>query len=103
MTIKLFITKSKKENKKYDLLDENKKYILSFGASGYSDYTQHGDYERKKRYLNRHAPSKTNEDWHKSGLYTAGWASRWILWNLPSLKDSIRDANHRFNLDIKLI
>ena len=85
------------------MLDENKKYILSFGAVGYSDYTIHKDFERKKRYLARHAPSKTNEDWHKSGLYTPGFWSRYLLWNLPSLKDSIKDVDSRFNLDVKLI
>jgi len=85
MTIKLFITKSNRTNKKYDLLDENKKYILSFGHSSYKDYTIHGDYERKKRYINRHAK---NEDWLKSGLYTAGFWSRWLLWSLPKIKHS---------------
>ena len=49
MTIKLFITKSSRPQKKYDLLDENKKYILSFGASGFSDYTQHKNYDSKKK------------------------------------------------------
>ena len=27
----LYITKSTRKNKKYDLLDSNKKYVLSFG------------------------------------------------------------------------
>ena len=101
--LKLFITKSKKENKQFDLLNENKEYILSFGAKGYSDYTIHKDFERKQRYINRHSPVKTNEDWHKSGLYTAGFWSRYLLWNLPSLRDSIKDVNSRFNLNVKLI
>ena len=39
----LYITKSTRKNKKYDLLDSNKKYLLSFGASLYSDYTIHKD------------------------------------------------------------
>ena len=58
---------------------------------------------RGKKYLARHAPSKTNEDWHKSGLYTAGFWSRWATWNLTTLKDSIKYVNTRFNLDVKLI
>lgn len=29
-----------------------------FGASGYSDFTQHKDEERKKRYLERHKKMK---------------------------------------------
>ena len=96
----VYITKSSKSQKKYDLLNENKEYILSFGAKGYSDYTQHKDFTRKQSYLARHAK---NEDWHKSGLYTAGFWSRWATWNLTTLKDSIKDINSRFNLDVKLI
>ncbi len=37
----LYITKSKRKNKKYDLLDTDKKDILSFGDNHYSDYTMH--------------------------------------------------------------
>ena len=99
--IQLFITKlSKLQKNIYDLLDENKRYILSFGAKGYQDYTQHRDFTRKQSYFARHAK---NEDWHTSGLYTAGFGSRYLLWNLPSLKDSIKDVNRRFNLDVKLL
>ena len=52
--MKLFITKSKRKNKKYDLLDENKNYILSFGDARFQDYTMHKDLDRKERYLSRH-------------------------------------------------
>ena len=45
----LYITKSKRTNKKYDLLDSDKKYILSFGDNRYSDYTMHKDDARKKK------------------------------------------------------
>ena len=44
----LYITKSKRKNKKYDLLDTDKKYILAFGDNRYSDYTMHKDDDRKK-------------------------------------------------------
>ena len=59
MTIKLFIT-----NSKNDLLNENKEYILSFGDNRYKDYSQHHDYERKRRYLARHS----GEDWSKHNI-----------------------------------
>ena len=98
--MKLFITKSKRKNKKYDLLDENKKYILSFGHSQYEDYTIHKDPDRRERYLLRH---KKNEDWDKSGIYTAGFWSKHLLWGKPTLEASIRDVNKRFNINIKLI
>ena len=45
----LYITKSKRKNKKYDLLDSDKKYIISLGAGLYSDYTIHKDSDRKNK------------------------------------------------------
>ena len=92
----LYITKSKHKNKKYVLLDSNKKYLLSFGASMYSDYTIHKD----ERYISRY---KNTEDWAANGIQTAYFMSRFLLWNLPTLQDSIRDTNRRFNINIKLI
>ena len=57
--MKLFITKSKRKNKtKYDLLDDNKIYILSFGDARFEDYTMHKDPDRKERYINRHKNEK---------------------------------------------
>ena len=50
----LYITKSKRKNKKYDLLDTDKKYLLSFGDSRYQDYTMHKNIDRKTNYLSRH-------------------------------------------------
>ena len=96
----LYITKSTRKNKKYDLLDSNKKYLLSFGDNRYQDYTIHKDQTRQANYLSRH---KANENWNKSGIYTAGFWSKHLLWNLPSLTESIRDVNKRFNINVKLI
>lgn len=90
------IIKSKKEGKKYDavFLKDNGKYkIISFGARGMSDFTKHKDEERKQRYLNRH---KKNENWNDP--LTAGALSRWVLWNLPSFRDSVKDYKKRFGL-----
>ena len=62
-----------------------------FGAANYSDYTIHKDPQRKKRYLNRH---RSNENWNDPT--TAGALSRWVLWNKPTLRDSIKDYKRRF-------
>ena len=67
----------------------------SFGALGYEDYTQHGDKKRKQLYLNRH---RKNEDW--SNPKTAGALSRWILWNKPTLEESIQDYIKRFHMHL---
>ena len=62
----------------------------------YEDFTIHKDPERKERYIERHSK---NEDWHNP--LTAGFYSRWILWNKPTITESIKDTNRRFkNLNI---
>lgn len=72
---------------------DGSKKTIHFGAKGMSDYTKHGDEERKKRYLARH---KTNEDWNNPK--TAGSLSRYVLWNKPTLTASVNDFKKRFNL-----
>ena len=56
-----------------------------------SDFTIHKDLERKKRYLQRHSK---NEDWNNP-LVASFYATN-LLWNKPSLAESIRDTNRRF-------
>ena len=70
---------------------------VDFGATGYSDYTLHKDPNRQRNYLSRHA---TRENWTKSGTDTAGFWSRWLLWNLPDLMESVKDTEARFNITI---
>ena len=84
--------KSDKPEKKYYIItkDNNRVY---FGATGYSDFTKHKDEARKQLYINRH---KNNEDWSKSGIDTAGFWSRWLLWHKPSIKESYEDIKKRF-------
>ena len=66
---------------------------VHFGATGYQDFTQHGDEERKASYLARH---KAREDWTLEGVKSVGFWARWVLWNKPSLAQSIADINRRF-------
>jgi hypothetical protein len=75
--------------------NEDKMHKIHFGAARYSDYTKHKDPERKRQYIIRH---QTTENWTKSGVLTAGFWSRWVLWNLPSYRESVADTKHRFNL-----
>lgn len=94
--------KSKNKDKKFSVYAYNGKKIklINFGAKGYEDYTIHKDDERKKRYIDRH---KEKEDWKKSGVLTAGFWSRWILWNKKSFSASLRNTIEKFNLKIKNI
>ena len=79
---------------KYYIITKSGKKI-KFGALGYSDFTQHKDEARKQRYINRH---KKNETWTKSGIDTRGFWSKWLLWNLPSIKESYADIKRRFSI-----
>jgi len=94
---KLKITKSNNPKKKFTAIFFNKegKKIKTqhFGSFGMSDFTKHKDEERKERYLNRH---RKRENWDNP--LSAGALSRFILWNKPSLRESIKDFKNRFNL-----
>ena len=90
------ITKSTRQGKKMMAIfyDEAKKKVKTthFGASGYEDYTTHGDLQRKQNYLSRHG----NENWND--YMTAASLARFILWNKPTLSASIEDYMNRFKL-----
>jgi hypothetical protein len=92
---KVVIKKSTNSAKKYMAIfyeDGKKIKTIHFGAAGMSDYTKHKNKSRKKRYMNRH---RTRENWNNP--MTAGALSRWILWNKPTLKESIQDYKKKFN------
>jgi hypothetical protein len=90
------IRKSHKPEKKFDAVfeKEGRTKVVPFGQRGYSDFTKHKDVTRRARYLNRH--SGMGEHWDRPD--TPGALSRWILWNKPTLKGSIRDFKRRFKV-----
>jgi hypothetical protein len=94
---KVTLSRSSRAEKKFMVKVGNK--TVHFGAKGYEDYTIHKDYERYLRYINRH---KARENWKRSGIETPGFWARWILWNLPNFKASVKDTEKRFNLVISL-
>ena len=91
--------KSDKPDKKYFVelgTESGRRKRVYFGAAGMNDYTKFSALERderKRRYMERH---QANEDWGQSGMDTAGFWSRWILWNKPTVKDSLADTLRRF-------
>jgi hypothetical protein len=90
------LKKSTRKDKKYMIQIDSK--TVHFGQKGASDYTINKDDDRKKLYLGRH---KKNEDWTvKGGLMTAGFWSRWLLWNMKTINSSINDINKRFKIKI---
>ena len=97
----VYLQKSDKKDKKFKVTIVNpnsKNKTIYFGASGYSDFTKHKDKERMKRYDSRHKP---RENWTKSGIKTAGFWSKWILWSKPSLAEAKEYTSKKFNITIK--
>jgi hypothetical protein len=105
MKYKIYLGKSIKPNKKYTALifDKNNNFIkdVSFGAEGYSDYIlSKGNDKKKNAYLARHG---VNEDWTIDGILKPAFFARWILWHKKTLKESIKDAEERFNIKINFV
>lgn len=92
----VYLSPSTNQSKKWMVIVGNK--TIHFGAFGMSDYTKHKDRDRMELYTLRH---KKRENWTKSGIKTAGFWSKWLLWNKPTMKDSIADVQKRFNIRIK--
>ena len=87
----VIIQPSTRKLKKFDAIINGTKTV-SFGDARYQDYTQNGaDDVRQQRYIIRH---RKNEDWEDPT--TAGFYSRWLLWNRKTLQMSIDDMNKRF-------
>ena len=71
---------------------------VHFGQQGAQDYTTLPENirdARKELYIKRHR--KREEKYWDNTPDKAGTLSRWILWNLPNFKDSVRDYKKRFN------
>ena len=92
MYMEVVISKSNNKNKKYKAEIDGKKTV-HFGDNRYQDYTQHKDNKRKENYISRHAK---NEDWSKSNIASAGFMSRYVLWEKPTLKGSIDNLNNKY-------
>ena len=92
----IIIKRSKTEGKKFHAIIDDSKTV-SFGQKGASDFTLHKNEDRKNRYINRH---KKNAQWNNPN--TAGFYSRWIAWEKPTLKEAVSNVNKKFkNINVK--
>lgn len=68
--------------------------VTHFGATGYEDYTQHHNKDRRANYLRRHAKDLQTNDPRR-----AGFLSYYILWGpSTSREENIRNFKAKFNL-----
>ena len=92
------LCKSSRKGKKYMVRKISTRSYIHFGDSRYQDFTQHHDEDRRQRYLARH---RARENWTKSGINSAGFFSRWLLWSERSLNLAIKKVESSFGIKIK--
>lgn len=80
------ISKSNKKGKRFKVKIDGT--TIHFGSAGGQTFIDHQDKEKRKNYIARH--SKLDEDWSLKGYKTAGFWSRWLLWEFESLERSIK-------------
>jgi hypothetical protein len=72
---------------------DNDKKKVHFGSAGMDDFTITKDKEQRERYIKRHKKDLRTNDPMKPG-----YLSYYLLWNKPSLQESIKDYKKKFNL-----
>lgn len=91
----LSITPSTKADKKLMAIFDNdgRRKTVHFGQKNADDFTITKNLDQKNRYQTRHRKDLETKDPTR-----AGYLSWYILWNKPTLTESIRDYRQRFNL-----
>ena len=92
------VGKSDHVNKKYRVeiydLKENKMKTMHIGDSRYEDFTIHKDEKRKENYIKRHSHENFKD------MFSKGFWAKWLLWNKPTLKESMKDIENRFRIRV---
>lgn len=94
----VYLRKSSNPKKKFMVYIDPPGKTVHFGAAGMSDYTKHKDKERMRRYSGRH---RKRESWNCSAITTAGFWSKNLLWNKPSLGGSKKDIASKCGVTFK--
>ena len=108
----MFLYKSKSKNKKYTIVmtdKDGKNMKHRFGQKGYRDFTLINDKNSKyylpnksdrdkvkKSYIARHSKDKG-----LNNLHSPAELSMMLLWNKPTLKESIKDFERKHRVEIK--
>lgn len=101
MPVVAYLYPSDRRTKKYTVVvvgDDGRRRTIRFGAAGMSDYTKHRDPARKRAYVRRHA---RRENWTASGIRTAGFWARWVLWSKPTIAASVASLSRRFGVAVR--
>lgn len=93
------IAKAKRAPYKWTVTEVSTNKSVHFGHRDYQDYTMHGDPQRQKNYVSRH---QKRENWEASGIMTAGFWSRWLLWAHPDIETARRAIERRFAVKVHM-
>lgn len=85
--------KNKRLMAQFKAPDMDKPEYVHFGLRNGSTFIDHNDSKKKAAYIARH---KVRENWNDP--ITPGALSRFILWNKPTIEESIEDYKKRFKL-----
>lgn len=100
---RVVISRSPKANKKLQAViyhNDGRRKTIHFGSSKHEDYTTYYKRdqtlaaERRENYIKRH---KKREDFSSEGVFTAGFLSRFVLWEKPTIDAAVRQLNDRFS------
>ena len=86
---------SNRKGKKYEIVfmrDTGRTLTIHFGSKNSKTYLDHGDKDKRRAYIARHAP---NEDWQS---VNAGSLSRYLLWEGTDLETNLKAYFKRFNI-----
>jgi hypothetical protein len=98
--IGVIVTPSTRANKlltAHILLSTGRAKRVSFGDKNGDQFFRHNDTAKRAAYVARH---KKAENWTSAGALTAGFWSRWLLWNKPTLEASADWITRRFGFNI---
>ena len=99
--IQVKLVPSPTKNKKWRMIFLRKNNIFEYTDFGQknpiqSDYTIHNDPVRKSLFLNRFARLIKEKKDDPSSAMTL---SRMILWNRPTIEESLKDYKKKYNLE----
>jgi Family of unknown function (DUF5754) len=98
MILTYYLYKAINRKNKYSVQFINQKTgrlnTIHFGQYGASDYTINKDDNMKRLYKLRHVYDNIND------LSYSGCWSWYLLWNMKTIEQSIKDMDQRFNINI---
>lgn len=95
-----YIYSSDRKDKRYTvfLFNRHEDYMIAsidFGSKNGDTFIDHRNNKKRENYIARH--SKLNENWDDPK--TAGFWSRWLLWEKPTLKEAKENITKKFKIN----